>query len=236
MNKLDLIEKYIQKKASPEELEVIKKLMEEDSEFRKEVVFHLELRQAVKKEESQKLKQHLQGLEQGKKRPIPFSMLWKVAAVFIVGLGLFWFFTMSPDHERLYMANFEPYPNIVAPTVRDINSTADTRNTAFRYYDNREYDKASAAFKELYEKDKVDYANFYYAISLMADEQIEEAIEALENPHWEVPEKYQHQTDWYLAIGHLKQGNKEQAIVYLNKVINSNGAKSEQARKILEEL
>src|SRR5690606_40232106 len=64
--------------------------------------FQLELRQAVKREESKKLKQRLQGLEQKKKSGRFFSIIWKVAAVFIGGLGLLWFFNMSPDYEKIY--------------------------------------------------------------------------------------------------------------------------------------
>jgi len=66
MNRSDLIDKYIQKKATAEELKLIKQLMAEDADFKEEVAFHLELQQAVKNEESKKLKPQLQALE-GKK-------------------------------------------------------------------------------------------------------------------------------------------------------------------------
>ncbi len=234
MNKSDLIDKYIQKEATAGELEEIKQLMEKDTIFKEEVIFQLELRQAVKKEESQKLKQHLQSLEKKKARFI--SEIWKVAAVFILGLSLFWFFNMSPDYEKIYAENFDPYPNIVAPTVRDSNIPENNINEAFRHYDNRDYAKAAAAFKAIYDEDKIDYANFYYGISLMADHQIETAVEALENPDWEIPERYRYQTDWYLALGFLKIQNREKAIAYLEKVIRADAAMTPQAQKILAEI
>lgn len=236
MNKSDLIDKYIQNKASAEELETIKQLIAEDIDFKEELTFQLELRQAVKREESKKLKQRLQGLEQKKKSGRFFSIIWKVAAVFIGGLGLLWFFNMSPDYEKIYTQNFEPYPNIVVPTVRDVNTSGSDIEKAFRYYDNHDYAKAAAAFKKIFDADKTGYTNFYYAISLMADQQVENAIEALENPGWEIPERYQNQTDWYLALGYLKTQNKEKAITYLDKVIKADGAMAEQARKIVKEI
>lgn len=236
MNRSDLIDKYIQKKVSVEELEKIKQLMEKDADFKEEITFQLELRQAVKREESQKLKQRLQRLEKGKKSKRFFSTIWKVAAVFVVGLGLLWFFNMSPDYEKIYSENFEPYPNIVTPTVRGVHISKHEVEKAFRYYDSRDYAKAAAVFKQVYDRDKTGYANFYYAISLMADQQIENAIEALKNPDWEIPEKYQDQTDWYLALGYLKIKNKEEAITYLEKVIKADGAMAELARNIVKEI
>src|SRR5690554_5554395 len=109
MNKSDLIDKYIKNKATPEELEEIRKLMKEDVEFKKELSFQLELREAIRREESQKLKQHLQSLEQEKKSFRIVPMLWKIAAVFVIGLGLLWFFNMSPDYEKLYASYYTTY-------------------------------------------------------------------------------------------------------------------------------
>src|SRR5690606_16960572 len=113
------------------------------------------------------------------------------------------------DNEKLYAANFEPYPNIVAPTVRNSDTAQSNIEKAFRYYDDGEYAKAAAAFKIWYDLDTTGDANFYYAISLMADQQVENAIEALEDPDWEIPERYRVQTNWYLALGYLKTNNRK---------------------------
>lgn len=236
MGKSDLIEKYIQQKASEEELETITRLMAEDAVFKEEVSFHLALRQAVKKEENQTMKLRLQQLEQRKmKRLQNVQKLWKIAAVLVVGLGVFWLFNRSTDYEKIYVANFKPYPNIVAPTVRDPGATESNKENAFRYYDQRDYAKAAAAFKEWYNEDKTGYANFYYGISLMADNRVGKAVEVLADPGWEVPEKYRSQTDWYLALGYLKTENKEKAMAYLEKVL-TDGTRAEQAREILKKI
>lgn len=236
MRKSDLIDKYIQEKATAEELERIKQLMAEDADFKEEITFQLALRQAVRKEEGQKLKQRLQQLEQKKKSTRFAPVIWKIAAVFVIGLGLLWFFNKSPDYDEIYAENFEPYSNIVAPTVRDFNNRESDIEKGFRYYDNRDYANAAATFNALFDADSIGYANFYYAISLMADQQVEKAVEALENPDWKIPEQYQNQTDWYLALGYLKSQNKEKAIAYLEKVIKTDGAMAGQARKILAEI
>lgn len=229
----DLIDKYIQKKATTEELEKIRQLAIEDPAFKNELYLQLELRTAIKREETQKLKKRLQNLEQKKKNKPSFSLVWKVAAVFILGLGFLWFFNLSPDYERLYTENFEPYPNIISPSVRDKQQTESIKEKAFNYYDNRDYKEAAKAFDALYKEEKLPYAYFYYGMSLMADHRTEKAIATLESPDWKVPEKFQAQTYWYLALGHLKIKDKDKAIFYLEKVIKTDNAMATPAKNLL---
>lgn len=236
MNRSDLIDKYIQKRANAEELALIKRLMEEDADFKEDITFQLELQHAVKKEESKKLKQQLQDFEQKKKSNLFIWTIWKIAAVVIIGLGALWFFNAPPDHEKIYAKNFEPYPNIVAPIVRNSNTPKHSMEDAFRFYDHRDYTTAAEAFKTMLNSDETGYANFYYAMSLMANGQVEKAIEALENPTWDVPEKFQNQVDWYLALGYLKTHNNEKAIQRLEKVSKTKGMMATKADAVLAQI
>lgn len=233
MNKSDLIEKYIRGEATAEEREQVNRLMREDTDFKKSALFQIELRQAVRREENRKLKQHLQSLDRKRKNTFPFPRILKIAAVVIIGLGLMWLFKPSSDAERLFAKNFKPYPNIVIPAVRAGSLSDGNREKAFRYYDEHNYAMAAAAFEALREEEGADYANFYRAISLMADHQVEEAIELLANLNQETPDRFKIQTDWYLALGYLKTGDKEKAIKHLNRVITADGAMATQAKEII---
>src|SRR5690606_8636822 len=122
MNKLELIEKYIQDSASPTEMAAIKKLMSEDEAFKKEVHFHLALRLGVQQEERSRLKEQLQAIEHSKSRLNWKASLGKVAAMLLLSVGVIWLFLKPSKHEKLYDKYFEPYTNIVAPTVRGSNS------------------------------------------------------------------------------------------------------------------
>jgi|SRR5690554_1215700 len=236
MTNFDLIDKYIQNTATPEELIKIDRLLEEDLTFKEEFYFHLELKEAIKIEENQKLKKQLQKLD-AEKSPKKFYLnIYKVAAILVVGLGVLWFFNTSPNYDKIYAENFEPFPNVVAPTVRDYNTSENKTAEAFRLYDDQNYTAAAIAFKELYQQDKISYANFYYAISLMGNQQFEKAIEALENPDWKVSEKYLDYTHWYLALAYLKIGDKEKATDYLYKTTQTDSYIAEQAQKVLDKI
>lgn len=239
MNNSDLIDKYIQRKASKEELSEIKRLLAEDTAFHKEFAFQLELRQAIRKEEKAALKSHLQQLERNNaKHQKDFRKRWTMAAVIalLIGVSVFLLLNRQPNYGELYSEYFEPYPNIVSPIVRAQNPTEDIEKKAFRYYNTRNYAKAIAAFEALYQEEKPAYTNFYYAMSLMAENQIEKAIDVLEDPNWEIPQKLQSQVDWYLALGYLKLENKDKTISYLEKVIQNNQGKAADAQKLLSQL
>src|SRR5690554_1341445 len=236
MNNSDLIDKYIQKTATPEELQEINRLLIEDPAFKEEFYFHLELKEVIKIEENKKLKKQLQKLDTEKSPKKFYLNIYKVAAVLIIGLGILLFFNTSPNYDKIYAENFEPFPNIVAPTVRNYNATENKTAEAFRLYDNQNYTAAAIAFKELYDENEVSYANFYYAISLMGDNQFKKAIESLENPDWQVSEQYEVYTYWYLGLAHLKLGDRDRAKDYLRKTIQTNHHMAEQAQKTLDKL
>jgi tetratricopeptide (TPR) repeat protein len=152
--------------------------------------------------------------------------------VLVIGLGLLWFYNQPPDLEKIYNQNFEAYPNVVAPTVRDVSTSENDVQKAFSYYDNHNYKEAVKAFETLDTED----AHFYLAMSLMADYQTEKAVEVMKNNDLQSSETYKNQTDWYLALAYLKMNDKNMAIDYLNKVIKSYPSKTEEAQKIISKI
>lgn len=257
MDREELIEKYIQGRVTEKELEIIRELIQTDADFREELAFESGLRHAIKQEERLDLKSLLEELEKTQKQQahsgrspkdydqkkeketkkiLQWSVLGKAAAVLLVGLGAWWFLGQSPDHDSLYRAYYQPYPNIVAPTVRGPEDTEDQAAKAFRLYDNKEYNAAALLFEQLALQGGTDYAPFYQAQSLMADGREQEAIAVLENPNWIIPENLQAQTEWYLALAHLKAGNKEKSRLLLEQIEASDGAKRTDARSILDQM
>lgn len=238
MDRSDLIDRYIQQKATAAELEKIKLLMAEDAEFREEIAFHTHLQAAVKKEEAEALKARLKALEQ--QRPVSrmrrHQAWWKVAAVLLLGIGVWWVSQTSSEHEKIYAEHFSPYPNIVSPAVRGTDHVDQLSESAFRDYERRNYPRAAAAFRTLYLEDHIAYANFYYAMSLMADGKVSDAIRALEDPDWEAPENLRAQRLWYLALAHLKTGHTDRAVTYLHELSQHHNRMADKAKKLLSRI
>ncbi len=73
MKHTKLIEKYLQNKASAEELKEINRLLKEDAAFKANLYFHINLREAVRREEGKLLKEQLKSLGKQKKNGAFFS-------------------------------------------------------------------------------------------------------------------------------------------------------------------
>lgn len=232
MNKEALTEKYFSNSLSEDEFVQLQQLLETDAVFREAFYSELEIQQAVAREKHRPLKERFEKLEQIPERKNTWY-LYAAALAALIAIGSLFYNTQS-DYQELYAVHFEPYPNIIAPAVR--NASENPMENAFSHYNNRNYKEAIKAFDALYETDTTGYVTFYYAMSLMADSQVKKAINTLESPNWEIPQKLQSQTDWYLALSYLKSENKEKAIFYLEKVIITDGAMAAQAKNILQEI
>tara|TARA_R110000850_G_scaffold150497_1_gene273313 strand:- start:233111 stop:233812 length:702 start_codon:yes stop_codon:yes gene_type:complete len=229
MNKEGLTEKYFSNRLSEAEFVKLQELLETDAAFREAFYSELEIQQALAGEKHRSLKERFEKLEEIPKRKNNWH-LYAAAIAALIAIGSL-FYNTEPNYQEVYAVHFEPYPNIVTPVVRNASETPIEK--AYSYYNNRKYKDAIKAFEELKITDTTGFVTFYYAMSLMADSQVEKAINTLENPNWEIPQKLQSQTDWYLALSYLKSENKEKAIFYLEKVIITDGAMASQAKNIL---
>lgn len=241
MDKEALILGYFENTLTPKQQSALHELLAADEGFKDEFAFQLELREAIKESERSDLKTRFNKLDSQHQHKSLNRRWYAIAAAIIVSLGLGWalfFFKANPDPQQLYATHFEPYPNVISPTVRDNSEpTADMEVVkAFRLYDNKQYTEAAAAFAKLYQSTGEDYARFYHSVSLMAEGHTKEATSILEKHIWEEPENYLTISYWYLGLGYLKQENHEKAAMYLKKVADSNKPFSQQARELLQEL
>lgn len=242
MNKSELIDKYLNQQLSPEELQLWDKLIQEDQDFREEALFHLELRRGIKRVVRQSLKERLQQLEASKmaKKRNSVRKLWpllgRIAAVLVLGFGVFYLTQRGLSDETLYASYFHAYPNIVAPIVRDVEEEDVMAKQAFELYESKHYEEAALAFEDLYKTQQAPYAPFYQALSRMALGDTEQAIAILEDPVWVIPERLQIPQNWYLALAYLKQGDHDHATKYLQSVWDAGGFQAAEAREILEKI
>jgi hypothetical protein len=233
-----LLEKYFKGVLNSEEQLEFQKLLDTDKEFSEEYKFQNKLKNVIITEERNDLKKFLSVIENNKKKKNYSFYYLAIAAGFtiLVSISLFNFLNRPPDYNQLYITHFEVYPNVIAPTVRDSNVIDNTTLEAFRLYDDKNYQSAAVAFNTIFEETGEDYAYFYYAVSLMANENTEQAINAFKSHQWSEPENYNTVTDWYIGLGYLKLKNKEKATEYILKVAYSKMPLATRAREILRKL
>lgn len=241
MDKEALINGYFEGSLSQDQLEELERLLKTDIEFTSEFEFQKELQTSLKKEARQEIKALFSKLkeEETKVEAKVFQLQpWLAAAAIalLVGFGSWFLFFNAPDlnTDDLYAANFAPYANVIQPIERS-NQLEDLKTRAFTAYENEEYPNALELFKELNTKQNDAYIDFYTAMVLMQLNKQKEAIPLLEgyiNKQGELKDR----ANWYLALAHLKMGDKSNSKEQLKILVSKKGFKTDKAKKLLKQL
>lgn len=244
----ELIDDYLRGKLDDEQIQEIECLAETDDEFRAELDFCRQTKYAFAVQEHERLKRRLQSFSDQAQKPLyakssraifgkPF---WLVASavLLICSIGFYvWSVRQSAtDPTDLYMAYFEPYPNLVLPVTRD-EVQLDERALAYSYYEQADYAKAYELFGSLSEDVHADDPEilFYKGISALQLDLNGEAIRLLNTYQSDGTAKLGRQAKWYEALAHLKQGDKKEARKLLQYLAGHQGYKQQEATSLLKE-
>lgn len=231
-----LINKYFEQQLTDKEKVMFESLLQNDSEFAKEVAYQKNVKKAITLNERETLKQTLQSFESNKKQPKKTYQFWSIAAVFLLFFGgLAWFQFMQDSPEKLYQEYYQSYPNVVAPTVRGDNDR-NIKSDAFYEYDSGNYQKSLELFSKIYADEEVDYALFYQAMSLMELKRYDEAIALFDTFETSDQNAFSPFVKWYKALSYLKTNEKEKAIQLLKELSEKENPQQQMAKNLLAEL
>ena len=143
---------------------------------------------------------------------------------------------MPDQGKEIYLSYFEPYPNVIAPVVREGQKPDSLNSKPFLYYDQGDYKAAAKAFGLLFNESNESYALLYQGISLLALGKTNDAISLLEGIDWTFEPSFTAIAYWYLALAYLETGQVPKAKSYLTFVADSDHYLSIQAKQIIQEL
>ncbi|HQV34938.1 MAG: hypothetical protein KA215_02090 [Flavobacterium sp.] len=231
-----LLNKYFEQRLSEEEKVLFDSLLQNDSEFAKEVAYQKNVKKAITLNEREALKQTLQSFENTKKENRNNSQFWYIAGVFLLFFGgLAWFQFTKDSPEQLYQEYYQSYPNVVAPTVRGDNER-NLKSDAFYEYDSGNYEKSLYLFSKIYKEEAVDYALFYQAMSLMELKRYEDAIALFDQFKTDDNNAFSPFVKWYKALSYLKLNEKEKAVLLLQELAEEENPQQQMAKHLLVEL
>ncbi len=258
---IDLIERYLDDKLSPEELDLFQEKMNSDREFNK-LFFEMDrLVQGIKLSAGKtSIEEKLANLEkslpfQKSKREeaeeTPVIILWSyvkqyklpVAAVFALIFATTFVFTISDFNKdpgklyaSLYSKNFEAYENYGPLTQRSPDGDIKREEEALLYYDQGNYEKALEIFKQLDPETTSSGTRLYFGNTYMALGDTENA-KVLFQKNINENTGFIRQTRWYLALCYLKEGNIDEAVPLFREVVEKQGKfKKTEAAKILAKI
>lgn len=238
MNTQQWIDKYYLNELTTDESRQFEKLLTTDVELRGEFEFQENLRKSIKSRERDILKTKLQQHEEARVESQTSGWKkWLVAAsiLILIGVaGIVYFNRSGPDLDKLYVQNYEVYPNTEVNITRGKNN-ASLGYRAFVAYERRGYAQAIDLFLELKKGEYPKYFDFYLAQSYLATGDFEKAIAefdmVLQDNSFFVDESH-----WYAALSALKLENQAVAKKHLNFLVAKDGYKAGQARAILQKL
>ncbi len=234
MDKDQLIQKYLKKQLLPEEKEVFDTLLKNDTSFREEVDFQVNLSSVIRLEERETLKEELQSLDNSQKR-ISFSK-WMVAAGFsilILAGGYFYFEKNALSHQELFAQNFTPATNVLHPVVRGEDSLTQIEKS-FVYYENGDFDQFIKSLTST-PYTNPDY-DFFLANAYLAQGKSTQAITILKKYLTQEKGTFKAKAHWFLGLAYLKEKQISQAKEQFEVLKNYPDFNYKQVIKVLNKI
>lgn len=206
-----LIERYLNGELSNEELLAFEQQLKVDKTLQQHLKILTDLKEGIVQAGRNDLASEIRQWEKNETpitRTIP---IWKqswtisIAAILLIGVTAILLWPQSENTSNLFDQYFEPYPNVVMPTVRgvEINDTT-TIQKAYRAYDQEDYAGAVQFFETLETKDEGTL--LYLGNSYLMLNETKKAISVLEKLV-NKQSQFEEEAKWYLGLSYLKNGD-----------------------------
>ncbi len=248
--KFELIENYLAENLSQPAQEDFERQLQTDSSLREALRLHQQVAATLKDEKVHQFRAALKQVDQGWQAPIPtttpkakifnFRRLIAIAATVLLLVFAYQIFLPSASNSPtdLFAANFESYKMVLNQRSADRSDelNGDLVQMAVAAYEQEDFAQAALHFKQLQDESPGIIAfQFYHAVSALALKNTTVAIPLLENIRQQPQHLFIEQSQWYLALAYLQQGEKEKARTAL-QAIKENGYQYAEAQKLLKAL
>ena len=183
-----------------------------------------------------------QAAPEAKARPIRRLLLNRIAAsllflILATSAILYW---QSGHQERLYQAYYESPDTDLFAGLRSGSASSDTEGAldqAMNFYKQKAFEQSLPHFEEYFAQSPENAtANFLAGTAYLEVNRLASAEE-----HFHISRinsgVFYEQATWYLALIHIRVGNKEEATVFLNELVKgSQKSYRDKARTLLKEL
>ena len=245
----DEIERYLFGIMDAQERRSFEERLREDEVLATELELHQDTVEGIRLDGSHSLKEQLQAVEAGlsgqdtpppehkKEAPQRRLIAWlAIAASLLMVLLLGYLVLPGPSPKEMYVAYYQPYPNLINPSQRSAEVQEEgVLEQALRAYDDQQYDRALALFERGKAQSRIEYT-FYHAASYLGAHQPSAAIPLLERVTEYPNNLFYRPALWYLALAHLDTDAASAAVPYLKELSTTEGDYTREAREMLDKL
>ena len=243
MKNRNLIDGYLQKNLSNEDLVLFEESLINDPDFGKEFQevkqIQLNIKILIRKDVKSFLNKIEEDIQQNKLTQNYYTMKRVVSvAASLVLIAIISFFSLNqsiqPSHKDIYTDNFSHYENL-SGQVREQLDTQVLKVRRPKPMMWVTFPLAAATYAELVKTDKSANNYFYMGLSNLESGNYEEAISNL-NATVNNFDAFDKQAKWYLSLAHFANDNEDAAIATLISLTIENSVYKEKAETILSEM
>ena len=245
----DDLDRYLRDEMDAPEKQAFEQQLANDTTLADDLALQQDTIKGIRLDGSHNLKQQLQAVEAGlagkeiaantdKSGIHRRLMAWVAIAASLLTVVLlgYLFLTNASSPEEMYVAYYQPYPNLINPAQRSTEVEEETvLEQAVRAYDGQDYEQALRLFAQGNARSNPGYT-FYYAASYLGLDQPNEAIPLFEQVVQDKESLFYEPALWYLALAHLKTGDTTAAVPYLETLSSQGGDYVREARELREEI
>ncbi len=237
-NDIELLDQYLQNTLAPAERVALEARLQNDEGLRNTLEDLKVLQAGIRESSRMQIKSQLVEIEN--KLPQPGKVIsfrpWAVgiAATVVLAVVSILLWPRPTGPQELFAQYFEPYPNVIMPTVRgDLEPDTTLMAKAYRAYDSGDYEKAIRFFEQVGTKDEGVY--LYLGNSYLAIDSTEKAIVCFEKVISDF-DVFDEQAEWYLGMAYLKTGDLKEAKSLLSIIATKEGPYKIKAERVLPNL
>lgn len=232
---IELFDNYMNGNLSDDVALAFESKLKTDSELKKEFDLYRLIIAGIVEQGANGLKEKLKVREEFHRRSrTNIKMYYKIAAAILLLLAaafLILKWSYSPDPQSLYLAYYEPYPNIVDPLDRTSNSEV---FSAYQLYELGKYNETIEKLSAIPGKIITPPSLFYLGQAYMATSEWEKALDCFQKIEDE--SSYYQTAQWHIALIFLKLNDIEQVEKQLGIIIDQKGDYQKQALALKKEL
>ena len=244
------IELYLNKQMNPTEEADFEARMASDGFLKASVELHRDLAKAITNKEEIELEAKLRhiGNEYFAKKTLRRIPLWQnrswlvaasISLLAIVGAWLYLSGPSHPQHQELYASHYEPYsiPDGFQGLRDDSGISADPLAQAVGLYEKKAYEPALQSFRQLPDSSlNTPLVQICMGICYLQTGEVSQAQKHFEQLLQKEDHFFKSPAQWYLALSHLKEGNKTEVKQILEPMSNDAGKYGKLARNLLDKM
>lgn len=243
-NKLEILDKYLEKSIGPEEEKLFEKELRDDPELKQELLSHKLLvdgirfhgRKSLKREMSRWDSQLDENPEESIDQPVIRSFRWYYAAAAVIILIVSVVVIMQnidSGQDNIVASHYEPFVFMPEQTRSEAHEPEFAQ--LFQYYEHVEYLKTIELINQIEVSERPDIVRFMHANALQAVDNFDEAIPIYESLV-KSNSDYLTGAKWYLSLCYLSVNRTSEAKEILADLSQVSSSYANKALKLLNDL